>query len=168
MLPESDAGPEEVVVMLAAAPERALDLVGGLDAAGLAYRHGPAFPTVQELVRHMAESGVAADVMIRRIYLDGAAELPTAALHPDTSTGAPGQEPLQVLEDAGRSRRRCVDVMRGMREEDWARRIVDPELGEMDLLELCRRVALHEMGHLSQLRNLISLIPEHEDLGPVA
>ncbi|MGH7775750.1 MAG: DinB family protein [Candidatus Dormibacterales bacterium] len=168
MLTDEGPSPEEVVVLLASAPERALDLVGGMDEAALSYRHGPAFPTVQEAADHLARSGIASDAMIRRVYVDGQPELAAPAIHPDTSPAADAlRDVTETLQDAGRSRRRAADLMRGMREEDWARSVVEPELGELSLLDLCRRIAAHEMGHLSQLRNLIALVPEHEDSVPV-
>ena len=37
----------------------------------------------------------------------------------------------------------------------------------MTLLEVCRLVARHEMGHIGQIRNLSALLPEPQDLGPV-
>jgi len=37
----------------------------------------------------------------------------------------------------------------------------------MSLLEVCRLVAKHEMGHVAQIRNLSALLPEPQDLGPV-
>ena len=34
------------------------------------------------------------------------------------------------------------------------------EVGEMTLLDVCALVTQHELAHLSQLRNLIALLPE--------
>ena len=52
-------------------------------------------------------------------------------------------------------------------EAEWARSLRDPRLGELTLLEVGRTVAGHEVGHLTQLRNLIALVPEPTDLGEV-
>jgi len=38
--------------------------------------------------------------------------------------------------------------------------VVDPQQGELTLLDVCAQVAQHELAHLSQLRNLIALLPE--------
>ena len=37
----------------------------------------------------------------------------------------------------------------------------------MTLLEVCRLVARHEMGHIGQIRNMSALLPEPQDLGPM-
>ena len=60
----------------------------------------------------------------------------------------------------GRVRRRTVDLLRGLSDEDWARLVVDPQQGELTLLDVCAQVTQHELAHLSQLRNLIALLPE--------
>ena len=44
---------------------------------------------------------------------------------------------------------------------------MEAKLGELTLLDACRKVAAHEVGHLTQLRNLIALVPEPTDLGEV-
>jgi hypothetical protein len=38
--------------------------------------------------------------------------------------------------------------------------VVDPQQGEMTMLELCVQVAEHELAHISQLRNLIAVLPD--------
>ncbi len=76
--------------------------------------------------------------------------------------------PLQeTLEDFARVRRRTVDLLHGWGKSEWDRTITDPRGGEMTLLEVCRLVARHEMGHIGQIRNLSALLPEPQDLGPV-
>ena len=45
--------------------------------------------------------------------------------------------------------------------------MTDVRLGEITLFEICDRVGRHEAGHLSQMRNLIALLPETLDLGPL-
>src|SRR2546427_529306 len=76
--------------------------------------------------------------------------------------------PLQeALEDFARVRRRTVDLLHGWGNSEWNRNISDPRGGYMTLLEVCRLVAKHEMGHIAQIRNLSALLPEPQDLGPV-
>jgi len=100
------------------------------------------------------------DSLLRRAYLDGQRELRVrAAIEPaaDPDFSAPLAD---LLERFARVRRRTVDLLRGLDEEDWKQPLVDPQQGELSLLDLCTQVAEHELGHLSQLRNLIAVLPD--------
>jgi hypothetical protein len=152
---------EDVLTMLGACPERVRDYVMGLDESRLAYRHGPAFPTLRELVLHVSETGSAADTALRHACLDGASEVDArAALEPAIEAPEAVAPALDKLADLGRIRRRTMDLLRGLTAADWDRVLVDPTIGELTVLDFCRLVATHEMGHLSQVRNLTSLLPD--------
>src|SRR6195256_144575 len=161
MEPDQTLEREAVLTMLGACPERVRDYVTGLDESRLAYRHGPAFPTLRELVLHVSETGSAVDTALRHACLDGASEVDArAALEPPIET-LEGEAPaLEKLADLGRVRRRTMDLLRGLTVADWERVVVDPSIGELTVLDFCRLVAQHEMGHLSQVRNLTSLLPD--------
>lgn len=152
---------EDVLMMLGACPERVRDYVSGLDESRLAYRHGPAFPTLREIVLHVSQTGAAADSALRHACVEGATEVDVmAALEPDLD-GAEALAPaLEKLEDMGRLRRRTMDLLRGLTAADWERVVSDPGMGELTVLDFCRLVAAHEMGHLSQVRNLTALLPD--------
>jgi len=153
-------GREDVLMLLGVVPERVGDLVSGLDEPRLAYRHAPAFPTLKEVIGHLSDAGVAIDGLLRRAYLDDQRELPVrASIDP---THAPDLSPplSELLEGFGRVRRRTVDLLKGLGAPDWQRVVVDPQQGELTLLDVCAQVAQHELAHLSQLRNLIALLPE--------
>ena len=161
MVPDPTLERDDVLTMLSACPERVRDCVGGLDESRLAYRHGPAFPTLRELVLHLSDTGSAADAALRNACQEGAQEVDARAAlelpleQPDASVPA-----LEKLADLGRLRRRTMDLLRGLTAADWDRVLLDPNLGEITLLDLCRLVAAHEMGHLSQVRNLTALLPD--------
>src|SRR2546430_7977478 len=157
---EATMGTEDVMVLMSMVPERVNDLVSGLDEPRLAYRHAPAFPTLKEVIAHLCDAGASVDSLLRRAYLDGQRELPVRASidprhEPDLSASL-----AELLEGFGRVRRRTVDLLRGLSDEDWARLVVDPQQGELTLLDVCAQVTQHELAHLSQLRNLIALLPE--------
>jgi DinB superfamily len=151
---------DDLVVVISAVPERVADLVSGLDEPRLTYRHAPAFPTLKELIGHLAEVGAAVDAALRQAYLDGQKEVriklaidPTA--EPDLTLPA-----SDLLESYARVRRRTVDLLRGLSGADWKREVFDPAMGPITLNEICELIATHELGHLSQVRNLITLLPD--------
>ncbi|HYM96078.1 MAG TPA: DinB family protein [Candidatus Sulfotelmatobacter sp.] len=156
----------DAVLLMSSVPERISDLVFGLDEARLRYRHGPAFPTLGTLIAHLLDSGTKVDGLLRRTHLDGKTTADVRA----TIDPALDQEltpPLQeAIEDFARVRRRTVDLLHGWGKTEWERMINDPRGGDITLLEVCRLVARHEMSHIAQLRNLVALLPEPQDLGP--
>jgi DinB superfamily len=157
----------DVVLLLSSVPERTSDLVYWLDEARLRYRHGPAFPTLGSLIAHLVESAAKVDALLRQVHLKGETTADVrAAIDPghDQELSQPLQE---ALEDLARVRRRTVDLLHGWGKAEWERTISDPRGGEETLLDVCRMVARHEMGHIAQIRNLSALLPEPQDLGPV-
>jgi len=163
---QEELTPADAVLLLGSTPERISDLVYGLDEARLRYRHGPAFPTLGGLLGHLLESGTRVDGLLRRAHLEGLTSADIRAVID------PGHEqdldhPLQeAIEDFARVRRRTVDLLHGWGDNEWSRVISDPRGMSLSLLEICRQVVRHEMAHIVQIRNLTSLLPEPEDLGP--
>jgi len=157
-----EPGEEDVAMLMGTVPERVADLVMGLDEPRLRYRHGPAFPSLTEVVSHLCDAGTGVDVLLRHAYLDKQRDLrlratidPQPPLQPDLGPSLDEQ-----LHNFGRVRRRTVDLLRGLTEYDWAATITDPEQGDLTLLEVCRQVTRHELGHVVQIRNLIAVLPE--------
>ena len=152
--------PGDVVVLMSSVPEHIADLAYGLDETRLRYRHGPAFPTLGSLIFHLTDSGSKVDALLRHAHLDGLATADVRA------TIDPGHEteldrPLaESLEDFARVRRRTVDLLHGWTKNEWDRQLTDERGGDITLLDLCRLVAKHEMGHIAQMRNLTVLLPE--------
>jgi DinB family protein len=131
---------DDVTMLLLSVPERISDLLLGLSSDQLGYRHGPAFPTAGEVARHVATAGAQLDAEITSVALDAA---PAEAAKAD-------ELPLtEVLQNWQRRRRRAADLLRGLADDRWDDR----------LTELCDSGLRHELGHLSQLRNLTALIP---------
>jgi DinB superfamily len=156
----------DVVLVLSSVPERTSDLVYWLDEPRLRYRHGPAFPTLGSLIAHLVDSAPRVDALLRRAHLDGQTTADVrGAIDPghDQDLNRPLHE---ALEDFARVRRRTVDLLHGWGKAEWDRTISDPKGGDLTLLEVCRLVARHEMGHVAQIRNLSALVPEPRDLGP--
>src|SRR5438067_1472652 len=159
---------EEVLLLLGSCPERVSDVAAGLDEALLRYRHGPAFPTLKEVIGHLAAAGSAVDALLRHAHLDHAEEADVQGAIDPLQPVDPATLTDQVLQDYVRVRRRTIDLLRGWGAAEWNRTLRDPALGEITLLDACRKVVGHEIGHLTQLRNLIALVPEPMDLGPLA
>lgn len=168
---QEEMSTSDVVLLLGSVPERTSDLVYWLDEARLRYRHGPAFPTLGGLIAHLVDGAPRVDGLLRHAHLDGQT---TADIRAAIDPGPPGEQvaelarPLrEALEDFARVRRRTVDLLHGWGKTEWERVMTDSRGGEMTLLDVCRLVARHEMGHVAQIRNLSALLPEPEDLGPV-
>ena len=164
---QEEMSTSDVVLLLASVPERTSDLVYWLDEARLRYRHGPAFPTLGGLITHLVEAAPKVDALLRHAHLDGQTSADVrAAIDPghDQDLNMPLH---QALEDFARVRRRTVDLVHGWGKSEWERTISDPRGADMSMLEVCRLVVRHEMGHLAQIRNLSALLPEPRDLGPI-
>lgn len=159
----------DVVLLLGSVPERTSDLVYWLDEASLRYRHGPAFQTLGGLIGHLVESATRVDGLLRHAHLDGRTTADVrAAIDPphEAAEGEGLDRPLhEALEDMARVRRRTVDLLHGWGTTEWERTVTDPRGGDISLLDVCRLVARHEMGHIVQIRNLSALLPEPQDLG---
>jgi hypothetical protein len=165
---EHSVRPDDHIVLLAQVPERIADLVSGLGEEQLTYRHAPAFPTLEELIAHLARAGTLVDALFRQVLIAGEREVDLmAALDPPPPDAATGDAAAEALDRFARDRRRTADLLRGLREEQWEEPVGDRRLGELTLLELTARVGRHEAAHLTQLRNLLALLPEHRDLGPL-
>ena len=163
---QEELSPADAVLLMTSVPERLSDLVYGLDEARLRYRHGPAFPTLGGLIAHLVDSGTRVDALLRRAHLEGLASADVrAAIDPmgEETLDRPLQE---AIEDFARVRRRTIDLLHGWGKTEWSRAVTDPRGGDVTLLEICRQVTRHEMGHIAQIRNLAVLLPEPEDLGP--
>ena len=164
---QEEMSASDAVLLMSSVPERIGDLVYGLDETRLRYRHGPAFPTLGGLISHLLESGTKVDALLRHAHLDGVATADVrAAVDPghDQELDRPLQE---AIEDFARVRRRTVDLMHGWGKNEWDRVITDRRGGDITLLDVCRLVTRHEMAHISQIRNLMVLLPQPEDLGPL-
>ena len=160
MVPDESLDRDAVLRLLSGAPERVRDYIAGLDDQRLDYRHGPAFPTLKEVVLHVAGTGIAADEVIRHACVDGGPPPdPTAAL--ETAAEADlGVDALERLDDLARNRRRTMDLLRGLPDGGWEEQRPGERPGVRSLLDFCRVVVAHEMGHLAQVRNLTSLLPD--------
>lgn len=173
--PEEPEGPtaelevshEDLIALLGSLPERLADVVSVYDEERLRYRHGPAFPTVGELIGHLGASGAALEAFLTAFCLQ-AEEIPPLATVLE-APAAPLAAPLEgVLEDARRRRRRSADLLRGLPTEGWERRVDDLGRGDPTLEEAVNLVIRHELGHMAQLRNLASFFPQPSDLGPAS
>ena len=156
---EAGADRNDLCAVLATVPERASDIATELDTPSLAYRHGPGFPSVGEVVSHLCESGSAIDAVLRPVAIEGVREVRLReALEQERD---PDLRPaLQTqLDDFARVRRRTVDVLHAMPTEFWDREVFDPAVGRLTVRAAVASVVRHELGHLSQLQSLVTLLP---------
>lgn len=165
---QEELTPADTVLLMSSVPERIGDLVYGLDEARLRYRHGPAFPTLGGLIAHLLESGTRVDALLRRVHLEGLGSADLSDAVDPTHVDDLDRPPQEAVDDFTRVRRRTVDLMHGWGKNEWARVVSDPHGGDVSLLDICRRVTRHEMAHIAQIRNLTALLPEPQELGPMA
>ena len=151
--------PADAMLLMAGPPERLGDTVLSLRPERLAYRHGPAFPTVQELVAHLAGSSAAIEGVLRGA-LEGSGEVAISAALGARTTADVSEAVAALVDSYAASRRRTLEMLRSLEPDAWGRTFTDAELGEMTLLDACTRVADHDLAHVSQARNLVSLLPE--------
>ena len=156
---------EDALALLGSIPERLSDLLSGFDATRLRYRHGPAFPTLEEILRHLADAAQRLDQALRHVYVDNAQDVDVRAALDASSENEAGEPPEELLQAYSRIRRRTVDLLRGLGPEDLERSIQDRTVGALTMLDISRLVVTHDLGHLTQLRNLLALVPEAEDVG---
>jgi hypothetical protein len=153
-----DRNNQDLVVLLAAVPERVSDLVSMLDGPRFDYRHGPAFPTIGEVVSHLCRGGESVGALLRGVCVEGATEVRLrAALDPVALEPVPPH--ARALEEFRTGRQATVDVLTALSPDVWDTKLADPDQGELSLAEVCDAIALHEVGHLSQMRNLLALLP---------
>ncbi|HUZ88242.1 MAG TPA: DinB family protein [Candidatus Acidoferrales bacterium] len=156
----SQTSPDDLIVLLSTVPERVGDLVGGLDRAQLGYRHGPGFPSLEEVIIHLTHSGPAVDGLLRGLS-HGESHPIRLGWVTQWNLSEDGDRPVSDrLEDFARLRRRTVDLLRGFSAEDWTRTVEDEDRGETSIAEVCFELARHELGHLTQVRNLMAVIPD--------
>ena len=75
--------------------------------------------------------------------------------HPDTNWNS-----IDWHQEERRVRNLRQRIFRATQAGDWKRVVVDPQQGELTLLDVCSQITQHEIGHLVQIRNLIALLPE--------
>ena len=154
----AEVGRDDILMLLQSVPERIGDLIAGLDAGGLRYRHGPAFPTAGEVAAHTAQAGSELDHFVTAVALGTGAPPPLSTM---LEAGTPATESIAgVLADWHRVRRRSIDLLRGLDGERWEAQLEDPQRGRLSFEEALRLVLRHELGHVAQLRNMTALVPE--------
>ncbi|MBO0706421.1 MAG: DinB family protein [Candidatus Dormibacteraeota bacterium] len=151
---------EDLIAVLGSVPERVADLVLGLDDPRLDYRHAPAFQTVRELVGHVCEAGVAADGLLRQVIVDGRDEASVRKTFDPVDDPDLSPPVSEQLEDFGRVRRRSLDLLRGLPAQAWHKEVMDPAQGLISVQDACEQIMRHELGHLAQVRNLLTLLPD--------
>ncbi len=152
---------EQAIHFLGALPNRVTEVITGLSSDQLGYRHGPAFSTMTEVIAHLRSEADSTDAAIRRICSEDAPEIDW-----EIPVVAPTEsiEIKVLVDDIGRFRRRTVDLLRNLDRSYWERTATVNGQGQLTLIELCSRIAVHGLGHVSQLRNLAALVPRSDPL----
>lgn len=146
---------DELVEEIAALPANLRSAVSGLSEAQLDTPYRAGGWTVRQLVHHVADSHVNSYVRLRLALTE---DLPTirpydqaawAELH-DARTASP--EVSLALLDAVHER--WTGLLRTLPPEDWRRKFVHPETGEVDLETNLQLYAWHGRHHLAHVTAL--------------
>lgn len=151
---------EDLIAALSAVPEHVGDLLASVAPEQLTYRHGPAFPTLAEIVSHLATAGSAVDALLRHIQLDSLREINLGDVLEPPQPEIQASPTADQIDDLARVRRRTIDLLRGLPAETWQAGFTDVQRGPMSLADICQAMLSHELGHVSQVRNLLALVPE--------
>lgn len=129
--------------------------VAGLDEARLdtPYREGGWTP--RQIVHHLADSHLNAFVRFKLALTEDAPTIKPYRQEPwaesaDVRSVAPGAS-LEILRGL---HLRWSALLDALREEDWGRRLVHPEIGEIDLDFLLQMYAWHGHHHVAQITGL--------------
>ena len=155
---------DQMVDLLAGLSHRVAAATAGINASQAAYRYGPAFPTIREVVEHLRADSQVSDAALRRVCVETD---PEVDLRIELEPGRPAASIEDLIEDISRYRRRTVDMLRNLRREEWLRSAQLRQVGPASLGELCQMIALHGAGHVSQLHSLAALVPDEQQIpGP--
>lgn len=158
-LPDHALSPDErahAVDAIARTPAELRAAVTGLDAEQLATPYRPEGWTVRQVVHHVPDSHLNAYVRFRWTLTEDRPAIKTYdqsawAELPDSDDPDVGVS-LDLLDAL---HRRWVRMMRAMDDDDWARRLLHPEWGELRLdfmLGLYAWHGRHHVAHVTKLR----------------
>jgi rubrerythrin len=148
--------PAEIIATLEAIPGEVEAVLVGLDDTRLAHKPSPEEWSIKEIVGHMLETDL---LFVRRaralLHEQGVPDLDTP-IPPWKLQEGKGYEALPVPELLARladARSSSLDLVRGLRPADWARRGT-VRGASTSLLDLGTWLANHDRGHLAQIRQL--------------
>ena len=156
----------ELIARWASAPAKLREVLAGLGPAGMdvPYREGGWTP--RQIVHHMADSHLIGFVRIKRALNED--EPPVFAYDPDEwvsradAEGAPAEDSLRILDGIHERLSRLFDAMSS---DDFARRLVHPTSGPVDVDFLLQLYTWHGDHHRAQIEGLASRLAE---AGPTA
>lgn len=152
---------QEPLTVAAATPARITRLLRGLRPRQLTKCPAPGKWSIQEIIRHLADTEMVMCCRARWIAFE---EHPTLIPF-DQEKWAAGalreKEPLaETLERFRSLRRSQLRLFRAASKQDFTRGGFHPERGEVTLQEQLETVAGHDLNHLAQLERLAS---HHKD-----
>ena len=68
-----------------------------------------------------------------------------------------GQKLSAAFQDYVHVRQQFVHFLAGLNDEQWHRRGIHPDVGDIDLLELVMNVSLHDINHIEQIVRALGL-----------
>jgi len=152
--------PAEILAILVAVPDEVEAVIAGRDEAWLAHTTSREEWSIKEIVGHMLETDLLFARRMRTVLEDPGVPSIDTPVPPWKLHEGHGYEELPVPDLLGRLRQAragSVNLVRGLRPEDWTRRAT---IGgsTTTVLDLGTWLANHDRGHLAQIRQLVGLV----------
>src|SRR6266700_4215407 len=153
--PRTEARRLELIEQIAETPERLRAAVHGLTHEQLDTPYRPGGWTVRQLIHHVPDSHMNSYVRVKLALTEGE---PTIKPYDEAlwaklndSQETPIEVSLTLLEAL---HKRWVILLRAMRPEDFARRLVHPERGTMTLDDVLTTYSWHGQHHVAHITTL--------------
>ncbi len=143
------------LAVAAATPARIMALIRPLSSSQLAKRPAPGKWSIQEIIRHLADTDMVMGCRARWIAFEEHSTLVPFDQDKWAAGAAREPEPLaETLERFRLLRRSQIRLFRRARGRDFKRVGFHPERGEVTLREQLETLAGHDLNHLGQIRRL--------------
>jgi uncharacterized damage-inducible protein DinB len=149
---------QTLIDKLAAAREKILQTIEGLDEKALTWQPGDGRWSIQETLAHLASSEESHRQMAQAIAAGQTMDVPDFDL--DAWNAAQVAKRRQrsideILEEMAAERQRTLSALQDLEGEALDREGLHPALGETTVLRVFRIIPIHERWHLKDIRQLL-------------
>jgi|GEM_PF-7108970 len=150
---------QDITNLLASTPIVAEEILMLLDERAVDYRHSPSYYSVKEIILHIWDSVRELDSFVESLSFVKTPQVKVEGTELSGFSEDIIQDIVSIMKEAKRTRLRTVFTLRKIRHDDWEKPLLVGD-EQTNLYEVCRKIAEHEAAHLSQLRAIVSVIPD--------